>query len=60
MSGKMICPRCNGNGYRNIWKDTSETEKETIQCAHCNSEGEVEITEQEINDLLRNTNWRTQ
>jgi len=56
----MICPRCNGNGYRKIWKDTSETEKETIQCAHCNSEGEVEITEQEINDLLRNTNWRTQ
>ena len=31
-----------GNGYRRIWKDTSETEKITIQYAVCESAGEVE------------------
>jgi uncharacterized protein YbaR (Trm112 family) len=60
MSGKMICPKCNGNGYRRIWKDTSETEKVTIQCSYCNSQGEVYITEQEIDDLLRNTERKLQ
>jgi hypothetical protein len=32
MFGKVICYKCNGNGYRSIWKDTSETEKVTIDC----------------------------
>ena len=31
-----------GNGYRRIWKDSSEREKITIQCAKCESAGEVE------------------
>jgi|TARA_R100000322_G_scaffold123097_1_gene80192 hypothetical protein len=31
-----------GNGYRRIWKDTSEKEKITIQCAVCESAGEIE------------------
>ena len=48
----MICPRCDGNGYRQIFKDADEKEKITIQCAKCKSEGEVEITEEEINALL--------
>lgn len=52
MSGKMVCPRCSGNGYRRIWKDADEKEKITIQCAKCNSEGEIDITEEEINALL--------
>jgi hypothetical protein len=60
MFGKMICPKCNGNEDRRIWKDTSETEKVTIDCSYCVNQGEVEITEMEINDLLRNTNWRVQ
>ena len=31
-----------GNGYRRIWKDQSEKEKITIQCAKCESGGEIE------------------
>jgi|ETNvirenome_6_30_1030629.scaffolds.fasta_scaffold97244_2 DnaJ-class molecular chaperone len=38
---KMICPDCKGNGYRRIWKDSSEREKITIQCARCESQGEI-------------------
>jgi len=30
-----------GNGYRRIFKDTSEREKITIQCARCESTGEL-------------------
>ena len=39
---RKICGACMGNGYRRIWKDTTETKKITIQCAACNSAGEVE------------------
>ena len=39
---RKICDQCMGNGYRRIWKDTSEKEKITIQCARCESAGEVE------------------
>jgi hypothetical protein len=31
-----------GNGYRRIYKDTSEREKITIQCQKCSSAGEIE------------------
>jgi|GEM_PF-2236972 DnaJ-class molecular chaperone len=48
MSGKIVCNACMGNGYRRIWKDQNEKEKIIIQCAKCNSSGEVEITEEEI------------
>ncbi len=30
-----------GNGYRRIFKDTSEREKITIQCSNCSSSGEL-------------------
>ena len=39
---RKICDACMGNGYRRIWKDSSEKEKITIQCAKCDSAGEVE------------------
>ena len=56
----MVCPKCGGNGYRIIYKDASWQEKTSIDCSYCNNQGEVEITEQEINDLLRNTNFTKQ
>ena len=56
----MVCPKCDGNGYRMIYKDASWQEKSPIDCSFCNNQGEVEITEQEINDLLRNTNFTKQ
>ena len=39
---RKIREECMGNGYRRIWKDSSEREKITIQCAKCESSGEVE------------------
>ena len=39
---RKICESCMGNGYRRIWKDQSEKEKITIQCAKCESVGEIE------------------
>ena len=39
---RKICDACAGNGYRRIWKDQHEREKITIQCAVCESAGEVE------------------
>ena len=33
---------CMGNGFRRIWSDQHEKEKITIQCAVCESAGEVE------------------
>jgi DnaJ-class molecular chaperone len=54
MSTKIICPHCDGNGYRKIWKDT-EKEKVVIQCAKCNSQGEVDITDDVLKDLEKMT-----
>jgi hypothetical protein len=39
---RKICEECMGNGYRRIYKDTSEREKIVIQCAACESAGEIE------------------
>ena len=39
---RKICEACLGNGYRRIWKDASQKEKIVIQCAKCESAGEVE------------------
>jgi len=39
---KIICEYCSGNGYRRIWKDQTESEKITIQCAKCKSAGEID------------------
>ena len=55
MFGKVICYKCNGNGYRSIWKDTSETEKVTIDCKYCSNQGEIDITKDVIKDLEPST-----
>ena len=39
---RKICEACMGNGFRRIWSDQHEKEKITIQCAVCDSAGEVE------------------
>jgi len=48
MSGKMICPDCNGNGYLG----TAKQPHECRDCKKCNNQGEIEITEESINALL--------
>ena len=49
---KMICPKCNGNGYMkkktpifSIWR-WALTKHSVVQCKECKSEGEIEIDEQ--------------
>lgn len=44
---KVICKYCSGNGYRRIWADYTETKKITIQCAMCESQGEIESDQYE-------------
>lgn len=44
---KVPCKYCNGNGYRRIWSDQTETKKITIQCAMCESQGEIESDQYE-------------
>ena len=39
---RKICEACMGNGFRRLWKDQHEREKVTVQCAVCDSAGEVE------------------
>ncbi len=46
---KMICPSCQGNGYIG---SSVEPEKQK-DCIDCNSQGEVEINEKNL-DLLKN------
>lgn len=49
---KMICPTCNGNGFRkkktpifSIWR-WGVTKVKIEQCKKCNSKGEIEVDEQ--------------
>ena len=50
MSGKMICPKCNGNGY--VYAFNYDNRKEQpIDCIYCNNQGEVEINDQTIKEL---------
>ena len=44
---KIICKYCSGNGYRRIWANCTEKEKITIQCAMCESQGEIESDQYE-------------
>ena len=39
---KIICHDCGGNGYRRDCYD------EVYQCKNCKSQGEIELTEDEI------------
>ena len=50
MSGKIICPKCNGNGYVRIFNH-DERKRIVINCDYCKNQGEVDITEDVIKDL---------
>ena len=50
MNGKMICPKCMGNGF--VYAFNYDTRKEhAIDCIYCNNQGEVEINDQTIKEL---------
>ncbi len=45
---KLVCPACNGNGYRKIMKDASAKKGVEIDCEACNNQGEIENDEKTI------------
>ncbi len=49
MTEKKTCPRCFGNGYIKIPAGSTEHQTKEIiaQCSQCNSQGEVEVDEDE-------------
>ena len=50
MQGSIICPKCHGNGF--IYKSEQGNEKKLpADCDYCKNQGEVDITEDVINDL---------
>ena len=56
MSGKIICPHCDGNGFiRNKESHPDIRKQKTTQCKNCNSQGEVDITEDVLKDLQNMT-----
>ena len=46
--GKMICPKCNGNGYKVKFKHPDIRKSEYEDCDICNNQGEVEINEKTL------------
>ena len=40
-SNNLICPACNGNGYRKIMKDASSKISVEIDCEACDNQGEI-------------------
>ena len=47
-SNNLICPACNGNGYRKIMKDASSKISVEIDCEACDNQGEVKNDEKTI------------
>ncbi len=39
--GKIVCPRCQGNGYIKIKRSVDDQRDGIVQCTLCNSEGTV-------------------
>ena len=46
-SNKLICPACEGNGYRRIFSNTAIL-KLVIDCKACDNQGEVKNNEKTI------------
>ena len=56
MSGKIVCPHCNGNGFIRDADSHPDIRKQKVkQCEKCNSQGEVDITEDVLSDLKNMT-----
>jgi len=49
MSGKIICPKCNGNGHIKDIVDQAIVMQE--DCKYCKNQGEVDITEEVLATL---------
>ena len=38
---KVICPRCNGNGYFKVKESVERQVDKVVQCPMCKSQGEI-------------------
>ena len=54
MSGKIICPKCNGNGFVYSFSH-DDRKKQPMDCDYCKNQGEVDITEDVMKDLEQMT-----
>ena len=45
---KLVCPACNGNGYRKIMKDAASKLGVEIDCEACDNQGEIKNDEKTI------------
>lgn len=52
MFGGIICPKCEGNGFRKIFKEAGSSEQIEVDCQYCKNQGEVDITEEVMADLF--------
>jgi len=41
-SKKVICPRCNGNGFFKVKESVEKQVDKVVQCPMCNSQGEID------------------
>ena len=53
---RLVCPACNGNGYRKIMKDASSKISVEIDCEACDNQGEIKNDEKTIY-ALRHLNY---
>ena len=55
--GKLVCPRCQGNGYIKIKRSVDDQRDGIVQCSMCNSEGAIPMDNvsklKEINKVQR-------
>ena len=48
---KLVCPACEGNGYRKIMKDTTSKISVEINCEACDNQGEIQNDTKNIHAL---------
>jgi len=55
--GKLVCPRCQGNGYIKIKRSVDDQRDGIVQCSMCSSEGAIPVDNvsklKEINKVQR-------
>jgi len=56
MSYKAICDTCKGNGY--IYVTDTKGTTEPKQCWTCESEGEINWSQAQVDDFIHNTYYR--
>ena len=56
MGYKAICPNCKGNGYEKVTDNKGKTK--IHQCWMCESEGEINWSQAQVDDFIYDTYFR--